>query len=204
MRFSLITVASVVATVGSVSAFAAFDSGRNTAFAPASLHNAAKSKYSSLEDKVLSPPPVAATPTVATPATATKATPAKVASATVKKAPPAPVSVLAKPAPAVQAATTTDASVIPTGIALGAVPLVLAPLVLLSAGRDTLTKTKARRDELYEQIEKFEKAQEEAKNRKVDTQIDVGGLFKSLVRILYVHFQSVQINKLIFFAFILF
>lgn len=183
MRFSVITVASAIATVGSVSAFAAFGSSRNTAFAPASLLNAAKSQYSSLEDKVLKSAPVAATPAKASSAPATKAAPAKVAPAPapVAKAPPAPVPVAAKPAPVVQATTTADASVIPTGIAVGAVPLVLAPLVLLSAGRDTLTKTKARRDELYEQIEKFEKAQQEAKNRKVDTSVDAGGLVKALV-----------------------
>ena len=176
MRFSVITVASAIAAVGSVSAFAAFGSGRNTAFTPASFLHASKTQYSSLEDKVLK----------SAPATAAKATPAKAAPVApvpvVTKAAPAPVPVVAKPAPVVQAVSTADASVIPTGIALGAVPLVLAPLVLLTAGRDTLTKTKARRDELYEQIEKFEKAQEEAKKRKVDAQVDAGGLIQALVR----------------------
>lgn len=169
MRFSVITVASALASVGTVSAFA----GRNTAFAPSSFLQAAKTQYSSLEDKVLKSPPAA------------KSTPAKAAPKAVSAPAPvaaksAPAPVVAKPAPVVQATTAADASVIPTGVALGAVPLVLAPLVLLSAGRDTLTKTKARRDELYEQIEKFEKAQEAAKNRKVNAQVDAGGLVQAL------------------------
>lgn len=62
------------------------------------------------------------------------------------------------------------------GVALGAAPLVLVPFVALSAGRDFLTKTAARRAEIEAEIA----AAEAAKAKKArDAQVDSAGLAKA-------------------------
>jgi len=183
MRFSLITVASALAMAGSVSAFATVGSGRLTAFATSStLHAVPKSRF---QKNLEAEKKLAEEKAAAETAAAEKAAAEKAAAELLAKKELEAKEAARKAEEAVKAAdgTTEAANKLPAGIALGAIPLVVAPLVLLSAGRESLTKTKARRDELYEQIEKFEKAQKEAKNRKVNTSVDFGGLFQAAVRI---------------------
>jgi hypothetical protein len=63
------------------------------------------------------------------------------------------------------------------GVAIGAAPLVAAPLLALVAGRDLLTKTKTRRDQLQKEVEvvKAKRAQ------KIVAETDGAGLAKALV-----------------------
>ena len=79
------------------------------------------------------------------------------------KAPKAPVEKVSSPVP---------------GVARGAAPLIAVPVVGLGALRSTLTKTKARRDEIAAEIEAFEKAQAK---KKLQGDIDVGGVVKAAV-----------------------
>lgn len=72
----------------------------------------------------------------------------------------------------------TDSNAVPLGIALGGAPLLLAPIIALGAGRDLLSKTKARRDELQKEIEEAEKAKAA---RKLQAQADPGGIAQALV-----------------------
>ena len=64
------------------------------------------------------------------------------------------------------------------GVALGAAPLLLAPVVALSVGRDFLTKTSARRAEIEKDI--AARAAEKARKDK-DAEVDAGGLVKAAV-----------------------
>ena len=87
---------------------------------------------------------------------------------------PKPAKVVAPPKKPVE--SDPDAGVI--GVALGSAPLVLLPLVALSAGRDFLTKTAARRAEIEAEIA----AQAAAKAKKARTaEVDAGGLAKAAV-----------------------
>ena len=53
-----------------------------------------------------------------------------------------------------------DSNAIPAGLALGAVPLVLAPLALLGAGRGALANTKERREKIQQEIAAAEAAKQ--------------------------------------------
>ena len=79
------------------------------------------------------------------------------------KAPKAPVEKVSSPVP---------------GVALGAAPLIAVPVVGLGALRSTLTKTKARRDEIAAEIEAFEKAQAK---KKLQGDVDGAGVAKAAV-----------------------
>ena len=88
------------------------------------------------------------------------------------KAPPAP-----KPAPVVKPPAppaAPDANAVPKGVALGAAPLVVAPVVALAAGRDFLSKTAARRQAIQEEIAAKEAAL--AAKKKAQADVDFGGL----------------------------
>ena len=98
----------------------------------------------------------------------------------VEKPKPAPKVKTPKPAPAPKAAVEKDPNAVPAGIALGAAPLVLAPVALLAGGRGILSSTKARRDKIQKEIEEFEAAKAKAKK---DAEIDAGGLTAALVSI---------------------
>ena len=89
-------------------------------------------------------------------------------------------------------AVTKDANALPIGIALGGAPLILAPLIALTAARSTLTKTKARRDEISRNIEEFE-ALEAIRLAKKSGDVDGGTLFKAVVSTLYLN-HSVSLN----------
>lgn len=79
-------------------------------------------------------------------------------------------------------AVSKDANAVPAGVALGGAPLLLAPIIALSAARSTLSATKARRDEIAEEIEVFEAA--EAKRlAKKNTDVDGATLGKAVVSI---------------------
>lgn len=79
-------------------------------------------------------------------------------------------------------AVSKDANAVPAGVALGGAPLLLAPIIALSAARSTLSSTKARRDEIAEEIEVFEAA--EAKRlAKKNTDVDGATLGKAVVSI---------------------
>jgi outer membrane biosynthesis protein TonB len=70
----------------------------------------------------------------------------------------------------------SDPNAGPLGVALGSAPLILAPLVALSAGRDILAKTAARRAEIEAEI----KAAEAAKAKKLTkVEVDKAGLAKA-------------------------
>ena len=88
------------------------------------------------------------------------------------KPPPKAKSVVAPP----KKPTESDPNAGLVGVALGAAPLVLVPFVALSAGRDFLTKTAARRAEIEAEIA----AAEAAKAKKArDAQVDSAGLAKA-------------------------
>jgi hypothetical protein len=97
---------------------------------------------------------------------------AKIESLKSKAAAPAPV----KPAPKPKAEA--DSSALPLGVALGGAPLIVAPLLALSAGREVLAKTQARRAKIQEEIAEFEAAQAK---KKYDAQVDGSGITKALV-----------------------
>jgi hypothetical protein len=71
----------------------------------------------------------------------------------------------------------TDSSTLFKGVALGAAPLVLAPVAALALGRTFLTNTAARRQAIQDGIDEA-KALKESK----DTEVDFGDLFKAVVR----------------------
>lgn len=73
---------------------------------------------------------------------------------------------------------TKDSNAVPAGVALGAAPLVLAPIALLGAGRSVLSATKARRDKIQKEIEEFEAKKAKAKR---DAAVDGAGLTTALV-----------------------
>ena len=82
--------------------------------------------------------------------------------------------------PKAVASSSKDASTVPKGIALGAAPLAIAPIVALGAVRSTLTKTKDRREEIAKEIAEFEAA-EAAKKAKKDSEVDGATLAKAVV-----------------------
>lgn len=94
------------------------------------------------------------------------------------KAVPVPV---AKPAPkpkAPAAPKTADPAAVPAGVALGAAPLLLAPIVALGAGRGVLSNTKARREKIQAEIAAAEAAKAK---KKADAEVDGAGLTTALV-----------------------
>jgi hypothetical protein len=70
-----------------------------------------------------------------------------------------------------------DSSVLPTGLALGAAPLVVLPLAALAAGRSFLSNTSARRQAIQEAIDEKKRIKE---SKSAD--VDFGDLFKAAVR----------------------
>jgi outer membrane biosynthesis protein TonB len=89
--------------------------------------------------------------------------------------PPPPPSSVKKVKTVSSASTSTKAS----GVALGAAPLVLAPVVLLGAGRSLLEGTKARREKIQREIDEFEKSK---KKNTLQADVDGGDLAKAVVR----------------------
>jgi hypothetical protein len=78
-----------------------------------------------------------------------------------------------------QAPVSKDPNALPAGVALGAAPLILAPVALLVAGRGVLSGTKARREEIQKEIAAFEAAKQKKKFLAVT---DGGEVTKALVR----------------------
>ena len=125
---------------------------------------------------------------------APKPAPVKAAAPAPKPAPPAPVkappapkkvavvpprkAVVTKPKPPPKAPVKADPNAVPLGVALGAAPLLLAPLVALGAGRSVLAGTAARREKIQEEIA----AREAAKKKKVAAEVDGGALTSAVVR----------------------
>lgn len=66
----------------------------------------------------------------------------------------------------------------PLGVALGAAPLLIAPLIALSAARGALGNTAARREKIQEAIAAKERA---AKAKSASVSVDAGGVIGSLV-----------------------
>lgn len=66
----------------------------------------------------------------------------------------------------------------PLGLALGAAPLLIAPLIALSAARGALGNTAARREKIQEAIAAKERA---AKAKSASVSVDAGGVIGSLV-----------------------
>jgi hypothetical protein len=105
-----------------------------------------------------------------------------------KKEPPktaTPTPKIEPPKPVPKKETVSKAPVVPAepanvslGVALGAAPLVALPLLALAAGRGTLTKTVARRDQIQKEIEAVEKK----KRAKFNPQTDSAGIAKATVR----------------------
>jgi hypothetical protein len=93
---------------------------------------------------------------------------------------PVPVAKTAsvKPAPVAKAAAVKDPNAVPTGVALGAAPLLLAPIALLAAGRGALQGTKDRRDKIQKEIAAFEAAKAK---KAVSAEVDGGGVVTALV-----------------------
>jgi hypothetical protein len=78
-------------------------------------------------------------------------------------------------------AASADPANVSLGVALGAAPLVVLPLLALGAGRGALTKTVARRDQIQKEIE----AVEQKKKAKYNPQADAAGIAKATVRRLH-------------------
>jgi outer membrane biosynthesis protein TonB len=127
---------------------------------------APKSKKRSAAKKVVEPPPA--------PAPVEKKRKGKKGKTTPVPPPPPPSSVK-KVKTVSSASTSTKAS----GVALGAAPLVLAPVVLLGAGRSLLQGTKARREKIQKEIDDFEKSK---KKNVLEADVDGGDLAKAVVR----------------------
>jgi hypothetical protein len=68
---------------------------------------------------------------------------------------------------------------LPVGLALGAAPLLLAPVVLLGAGRSALSGTVARREKIQSAIEKKES---DARKKKLQSELDGNALTGAVVR----------------------
>lgn len=94
-----------------------------------------------------------------------------------KKAAPVVVPVPSPPAPkaVVTAEKDSNASL---GLALGAAPLIIAPVALLAGARGALSKTQARRAEIQKQIEEKEAAKKKAEKQ---ADVDGGGVASALV-----------------------
>jgi uncharacterized protein HemX len=92
-----------------------------------------------------------------------------------KKEKPAPTPKEVKP----KAAVAQDPNAVPAGVALGAAPLILAPLALLAGGRSVLSGTKARRDKIQKEIDTFEAAKQK---KQIQADVDGGELTTALVR----------------------
>lgn len=114
------------------------------------------------------------------PKPAPKPTPVKVEKPKVEKpkkvAPPPKKAAPAAPKPS--APVVKDDNAVPTGVALGAAPLVLAPLALLGAGRGILSGTKERREKIQKEIADFEAAKQK---KAIDSEVDGAGLATALV-----------------------
>jgi outer membrane biosynthesis protein TonB len=93
-----------------------------------------------------------------------------------KRAPaPAPAPKDVKP----KVAVVQDPNAVPAGVALGAAPLLLAPLALLAGGRSVLSGTKARREKIQKEIDTFEAAKQK---KQIQADVDGGELTTALVR----------------------
>ena len=107
--------------------------------------------------------------------------------APVKKEKPAPKPKKVKPAPVVKAPSppsksTSVATKDPNaglGVVVGGAPLLLAPLVALSATRGALSKTAARREAIQEAA--AEKERQAKAKAAIDTDVDSGGIVGALV-----------------------
>ena len=102
------------------------------------------------------------------------APPKKVAAKKVVAPPPKPV--------AVKSVAEKDPNA-GLGVVVGAAPLLLAPVVALSAARGALGKTAARREAIQEEIAAKEKAAKE--KAAAEAQVDAGGVTVALVSILF-------------------
>lgn len=127
---------------------------------------APKSKKRSAAKKVVEAPPAPAPVEKKRKEKKVKKTPAP---------PPPPPSPVKKVKTVSSASTSTKAG----GIALGAAPLVLAPVVLLGAGRSFLQGTKSRREKIQKEIDEVEKNK---KKSILEADVDGGDLAKAVVR----------------------
>jgi hypothetical protein len=105
----------------------------------------------------------------------------------VKKPAPPPKVAKASPPKPPKAPVRADPNAVPVGLALGAVPLLLAPVVLLGAGRGALAGTVARREKIQTDIAKKEA---DARKKKVQAEVDGSGLGKAVVRSALIDFVS--------------
>lgn len=149
--------------------------GKKTAPAPVPVPvpepvAAPKSKRRSAAKKVVEAPPPAPVPVE-------KKRKVKKVKTTPVPPPPPPSSV--KKVKTVSSASTASTSTKASGVALGAAPLVLAPVVLLGAGRSLLQGTKARREKIQKEVDDFEKSK---KKKTLQADVDGGDLAKAVVR----------------------
>ena len=77
--------------------------------------------------------------------------------------------------------TVKDPKAGPLGVALGAAPLLVAPLVALTAARGALGKTSARREQIQEEIAAKERAAKAKAKAKTTASVDSGGVVGALV-----------------------
>jgi hypothetical protein len=95
-----------------------------------------------------------------------------------KPKPPPPVKKVSPPKPP-KAPERADPNAVPIGLALGAAPLLLAPVALLGAGRSALSGTVARREKIQTEIAKKEAA---ARKKKLQSELDGNALTGAVVR----------------------
>jgi hypothetical protein len=109
-----------------------------------------------------------------------------------KPAPQPKLTALPKPPPppkpkAAPKPVESDANAGLVGIALGGAPLLVAPLVALTAGRSLLSKTVARREQIQKEIAEAAAAKEK---KRLQSQVDPGALVKATVRGRKIHFPT--------------
>jgi hypothetical protein len=118
---------------------------------------------------------------VATPRPAPVPKPAPAPRPVAIKKPPAPPAVkkVSLPKPP-KAPAKADPNAVPLGLALGAVPLLLAPVALLGAGRSALAGTVQRREQIQTEIQKKEEA---ARKKTLQAEVDGSALTGAVVRL---------------------
>lgn len=162
--------------------------------APVKKEKAAPKKK---EEAPVAVPPPAPAPTKKERASKTKYVELPPAPAPVKAPKAAPVKAERKPreekrpAPVAKAvaAAEKDPNASTLGVALGAAPLLVAPLVALAGARGALSKTQARRAQIQKEIEEKEK---EAARKRVERSADAdgGGIASAFVSLVFLSFDE--------------
>ena len=86
------------------------------------------------------------------------------------------------------------------GVALGVAPLVLAPVVLLGAGRSVLQGTKDRREKIQNEVDEIEKLK---RQKQLQAEVDGGELAKAVVRCVLMEISDLELFLIFLVTFVL-